>query len=102
MHWLRGPAQEEAAAISWGLARQADVSPGESQRRVNGRSGHWPAPMSRRQFGQTLFERKALRLRMADLQARVDLLRYALHGIAEQGRLELHGGSSQSHRRPAQ
>lgn len=45
--------------------------------------------MSRRQFGQTLFEHQALRLRMADLQARVDLLRYALHGIAEQGRLEL-------------
>lgn len=41
--------------------------------------------MSRRQFGQTLFEHQALRLRMADLQARVDLLRYALHGIAEQG-----------------
>lgn len=30
-----------------------------------------------------------MRLRIADLQARVDLLRYALHGIAAQGRLDL-------------
>lgn len=57
--------------------------------------------MSRRQFGQTLFEHQALRLRMADLQARVDLLRYALHGIAEQETGTAHGGSGQSHRRPA-
>jgi hypothetical protein len=45
--------------------------------------------MTRRQFGQTLFEHQALRLRMADLQARVDQLSYALHGIAARGRLDL-------------
>jgi acyl-ACP dehydrogenase len=45
--------------------------------------------MKRRQFGQMLFEHQALRMRMADLQARVDLLRYGLAGIAAQGRLDL-------------
>lgn len=57
--------------------------------------------MSRRQFGQTLFEHQALRLRMADLQARVDLLRYALHGIAEQGDWNCARRQRSSHRRPA-
>ncbi|GAB4918917.1 hypothetical protein MAHJHV28_29800 [Mycobacterium avium subsp. hominissuis] len=45
--------------------------------------------MTRRQFGRTLFEHQALRLRMADLQARVDLLQHGLNGIAAQGRLDL-------------
>lgn len=45
--------------------------------------------MERKQFGRTLFEHQALRLRVADLQARVDLLRHALAGIAAQGTLDL-------------
>ncbi|MFE3757742.1 acyl-CoA dehydrogenase family protein [Nocardia tengchongensis] len=38
--------------------------------------------MRRTQFGKTLFEHQALRLRFADLQARLDVLRYALRGLA--------------------
>ncbi len=45
--------------------------------------------MTRRQFGHTLFEHQALRLRIADLAARVDLLRHGLAGIAATGRLDL-------------
>ncbi len=48
----------------------------------------------RRQFGATLFEHQALRLRMADLQARVDLLRHGLNGIAAQGRLDLRAAAA--------
>ena len=50
--------------------------------------------MKRRQFGQTLFEHQALRMRMADLQARVDLLRYGLAGIAAQGRLDMRAAAA--------
>jgi acyl-ACP dehydrogenase len=41
--------------------------------------------MRRKQFGRTLFEHQALRLRFADLRARVDTLRYALKGFAAEG-----------------
>ncbi|TXB87144.1 acyl-CoA dehydrogenase family protein, partial [Mycobacterium tuberculosis] len=78
------------AAISWGLAHERMSIAGQIAASCQRAIGITLARMmSRRQFGQTLFEHQALRLRMADLQARVDLLRYALHGIAEQGRLEL-------------
>ena len=50
--------------------------------------------MKRRQFGQMLFEHQALRMRMADLQARVDLLRYGLAGIAAQDRLDLRAAAA--------
>ncbi|ODR10016.1 acyl-CoA dehydrogenase [Mycobacterium sherrisii] len=78
------------AAISWGLAHERMSIAGQvaaSCQRVIGIT--LARMMVRRQFGQTLFEHQALRLRMADLQARVDQLRYALHGIAAQGRLDL-------------
>jgi alkylation response protein AidB-like acyl-CoA dehydrogenase len=78
------------AAISWGLAHERMSIAGQiaaSCQRVIGIT--LARMMTRRQFGQTLFEHQALRLRMADLQARVDQLRYALHGIAAQGRLDL-------------
>ncbi|OBA63296.1 acyl-CoA dehydrogenase [Mycobacterium sp. 1100029.7] len=78
------------AAISWGLAHERMSIAGQiaaSCQRVIGIT--LARMMNRRQFGQTLFEHQALRLRMADLQARVDQLRYALHGIAAQGRLDL-------------
>ncbi|SPM35674.1 Acyl-CoA dehydrogenase related to the alkylation response protein AidB [Mycobacterium rhizamassiliense] len=78
------------AAISWGLAHERMSIAGQvaaSCQRVIGIT--LARMMNRRQFGHTLFEHQALRLRMADLQARVDQLRYALHGIAVQGRLDL-------------
>jgi alkylation response protein AidB-like acyl-CoA dehydrogenase len=78
------------AAISWGLAHERMSIAGQiaaSCQRVIGIT--LARMMTRRQFGQTLFEHQALRLRMADLQARVDQLGYALHGIAAQGRLDL-------------
>jgi alkylation response protein AidB-like acyl-CoA dehydrogenase len=78
------------AAISWGLAHERMSIAGQiaaSCQRVIGIT--LARMMTRRQFGQTLFEHQALRLRMADLQARVDQLRYALHGIAALGRLDL-------------
>ena len=78
------------AAISWGLAHERMSIAGQiaaSCQRVIGIT--LARMMTRRQFGQTLFEHQALRLRMADLQARVDQLSYALHGIAARGRLDL-------------
>jgi alkylation response protein AidB-like acyl-CoA dehydrogenase len=78
------------AAISWGLAHERMSIAGQiaaSCQRVIGIT--LARMMNRRQFGHTLFEHQALRLRIADLQARVDQLRYALHGIAAQGRLDL-------------
>jgi acyl-ACP dehydrogenase len=78
------------AAISWGLAHERMSIAGQiaaSCQRIIGIT--LARMMTRRQFGNTLFEHQALRLRMADLQARVDQLRYALHGIAATGRLDL-------------
>ena len=78
------------AAISWGLAHERMSIAGQIAASCQRAIGITVARMmTRRQFGQTLFEHQALRLRMADLQARVDLLRHALHGIAAQGRLDL-------------
>ncbi|HEY0226683.1 MAG TPA: mycobactin biosynthesis acyl-ACP dehydrogenase MbtN [Mycobacterium sp.] len=78
------------AAISWGLAHERMSIAGQIASSCQRAIGITLARMmTRRQFGQTLFEHQALRLRMADLQARVDQLRYALHGIAAQGRLDL-------------
>ncbi|SOX55318.1 acyl-CoA dehydrogenase, partial [Mycobacterium ahvazicum] len=78
------------AAISWGLAHERMSIAGQiaaSCQRVIGIT--LARMMNRRQFGNTLLEHQALRLRMADLQARVDQLRFALHGIAAAGRLDL-------------
>lgn len=78
------------AAISWGLAHERMSIAGQVAASCQRAIGITLARMmSRRQFGHTLYEHQALRLRMADLQARVDLLRHALHGIAAQGRLDL-------------
>jgi alkylation response protein AidB-like acyl-CoA dehydrogenase len=78
------------AAISWGLAQERMSVAGlisTSAQRVIGIT--LARMMTRRQFGQTLYEHQALRLRIADLQARVDMLRYALDGIAATGKLDL-------------
>lgn len=78
------------AAISWGLAHERMSIAGQIAASCQRAIGITLARMmTRRQFGHTLFEHQALRLRMADLQARVDLLRHGLHGIAAQGRLDL-------------
>jgi alkylation response protein AidB-like acyl-CoA dehydrogenase len=83
------------AAISWGLAHErlsiAGQVAGASQRVIGITLARM---MSRRQFGHTLYEHQALRMRMADLQARVDMLRYALAGIAAQGRLDLRAAAA--------
>lgn len=78
------------AAISWGLAHERMSIAGQIAASCQRAIGITLARMmTRRQFGCTLFEHQALRLRMADLQARVDVLRHALNGIAAQGRLDL-------------
>jgi acyl-ACP dehydrogenase len=78
------------AAISWGLAQERMSVAGlvsTFAQRVIGIT--LARMMTRRQFGNTLYEHQALRLRMADLQARVDMLRFALDGISATGKLDL-------------
>lgn len=78
------------AAISWGLAHERMSIAGQIAASCQRAIGITLARMmTRRQFGRTLFEHQALRLRLADLQARVDLLQHGLNGIAAQGRLDL-------------
>ncbi|WP_422748724.1 mycobactin biosynthesis acyl-ACP dehydrogenase MbtN [Mycobacterium sp. WMMD1722] len=83
------------AAISWALAHErlsiAGQVAGASQRVIGITLARM---MRRRQFGHTLYEHQALRMRMADLQARVDMLRYALAGIAAEGRLDLRSAAA--------
>jgi acyl-ACP dehydrogenase len=78
------------AAISWGLAHERMSIAGQIASAYQLAIGITLARMmNRRQFGATLFEHQALRMRMADLQARVELLSYGLAGIAAEGRLDL-------------
>jgi acyl-ACP dehydrogenase len=78
------------AAISWGLAHERMSIAGQVASSCQRVLGVTHARMvKRRQFGATLFEHQALRMRMADMQARVDLLRHALNGIAATGKLDL-------------
>ncbi|AQA01217.1 acyl-CoA dehydrogenase [Mycobacterium sp. MS1601] len=83
------------AAISWGLAHERMSVAGQVASSCQRILGITHARMvQRRQFGATLFEHQALRLRMADLQARVDLLRHGLTGIAAQGKLDLRASAA--------
>lgn len=83
------------AAISWGLAHERMSIAGQVASSCQRVLGVTHARMvQRRQFGATLFEHQALRLRMADLQSRVDLLRHGLNGIAAQGRLDLRSAAA--------
>ncbi|WP_197380734.1 mycobactin biosynthesis acyl-ACP dehydrogenase MbtN [Mycolicibacterium mengxianglii] len=83
------------AAISWGLAHERMSIAGQVASSCQKVLGVTHARMmQRRQFGATLFEHQALRLRMADLQARVDLLRHGLNGIAAQGKLDLRAAAA--------
>ncbi|WP_321540910.1 mycobactin biosynthesis acyl-ACP dehydrogenase MbtN [Mycolicibacter heraklionensis] len=78
------------AAISWGLAHERMSIAGQVASSTQKILGITHARMMHRtQFGATLFEHQALRLRMADLQARVDLLRHGLNGFAAGGKLDL-------------
>lgn len=83
------------AVISWGLAHERMSIAGQVAASCQRILGVTHARMTqRRQFGATLFEHQALRMRMADLQARVDLLRHALRGIAAQGELDLRSAAA--------
>jgi alkylation response protein AidB-like acyl-CoA dehydrogenase len=83
------------AAISWGLAHERMSIAGQVASSCQLVLGVTHARMvNRRQFGATLFEHQALRMRMADLQARVDLLRHGLGGIAAEGRLDLRAAAA--------
>ncbi|OZF26284.1 acyl-CoA dehydrogenase family protein [Rhodococcus sp. 14-2483-1-2] len=78
------------AAVSWGLAHERLSIAGQVAASCNHVLGITLARMkSRTQFGQRLFDHQALRFRVADLQARVDILRYALNGVAAEGKLDL-------------
>ncbi|OHV04415.1 mycobactin biosynthesis acyl-ACP dehydrogenase MbtN [Mycobacterium talmoniae] len=83
------------AAISWGLAHERMSIAGQVAASCQVVLGVTHARMvNRRQFGATLFEHQALRMRVADLQARVDLLRHGLNGIAAEGRLDLRAAAA--------
>lgn len=83
------------AAISWGLAHERMSIAGQvASSTARMISITLARMMSRRQFGNTLFEHQALRMRMADLQARVDLLRYGLLGLAATGKLDLRAAAA--------
>lgn len=78
------------AAISWGLAHERMSVAGQVASNCQRLLGITLARMmNRSQFGHTLYEHQALRMRVADLQARVDVLRYALLGIAAGKTLDL-------------
>lgn len=78
------------AAISWSLAHERMSIAGQVASSCQKVIGITHARMvNRRQFGATLFEHQALRMRIADLQARVDLLRHGLTGVAATGKLDL-------------
>jgi alkylation response protein AidB-like acyl-CoA dehydrogenase len=83
------------AAISWGLAHERLSIAGQVAAGCQRIIGITLARMmKRRQFGQTLYQHQALRMRIADLQARVDMLRYSLAGIAAEGRLDLRAAAA--------
>jgi alkylation response protein AidB-like acyl-CoA dehydrogenase len=83
------------AAISWGLAHERLSIAGQVSSACQRVLGITLARMmKRRQFGHTLYEHQALRMRMADLQARVDLLRYGLDGIAAAGKLDMRAAAA--------
>jgi acyl-ACP dehydrogenase len=74
------------AAISWGLAHERLSVAGQVVGACDLAIGVTVARMKQReQFGVPLFDHQALRLRIADLHARVDVLRWALRGIAGDG-----------------
>ncbi|MFC3961874.1 acyl-CoA dehydrogenase family protein [Nocardia jiangsuensis] len=78
------------AVISWGLAHERYSVAGQIAAACESMLGITHARMlDRTQFGKRLFDHQALRLRLADLRARTDLLRYALAGVAAEGKIDL-------------
>lgn len=78
------------AAISWSLAHERLSIAAQVTALCRWALGITLARMADRvQFGRRLYEHQALRLRIADLQSRVDLLMYSLDGIAATNRLDL-------------
>lgn len=78
------------AVISWGLAHERYSVAGQIAANCEAMIGVTLARMMHRsQFGKRLFDHQALRLRIADLQSRVDLLRYGLAGVALEGKINL-------------
>lgn len=78
------------AVISWGLAHERLSVPAQIVAACDVMLGVTLARMmDRTQFGTRLYDHQALRLRVADLQSRVDVLRHALDGVADTGRINL-------------
>lgn len=83
------------AVISWGLAHERYSVAGQIAASCDRMLGVTLARMyDRTQFDKRLYDHQALRLRIADLQSRVDLLRHALAGVAAQGRINLRTAAS--------
>ncbi|MCX6468401.1 MAG: acyl-CoA dehydrogenase family protein [Corynebacteriales bacterium] len=83
------------AMVSWGLAHERLSIAGQVAAACEMVLGVTVARMQdRTQFGNTLFEHQALRLRVADLHARVEMLRWSLHGVAAAGRLDVRTASA--------
>ncbi|MGW1738377.1 acyl-CoA dehydrogenase family protein [Nocardia sp. NPDC001965] len=75
-----------SAAMNWGLAHERLCIASHVVAVCEAAIGLTAARMHRRtQFGATLFEHQALRLRLADLQARVQVMRLALLGLSTAG-----------------
>ncbi|MGZ8178383.1 acyl-CoA dehydrogenase family protein [Williamsia sp. SKLECPSW1] len=83
------------AVVSWGLAHERLSIAAQVASACELVLGVTVARMRERtQFGQTLFDHQALRLRVADLHARVGMLRHAVAGIAATGRLDVRTASA--------
>lgn len=78
------------AVISWGLAHERYSVAAQIAAACEVMLGVTLARMMERtQFGKKLYDHQALRLRLADLQARVDVLSYSLDGVAAGGKINL-------------
>ncbi|MEQ1511849.1 MAG: acyl-CoA dehydrogenase family protein [Lysobacteraceae bacterium] len=70
------------AVLSWGLTHERFAIAAQVLGGCDLALGMTVARMKRREsFGVKLFDHQALRLRIADLQARVDMMRWGLHGL---------------------
>lgn len=83
------------AVVSWGLAHERLSIAAQVTSACELVLGVTVARMQdRTQFGHSLFDHQALRLRVADLHSRVTMLRHALSGIAAAGRLDVRTASA--------
>ncbi|WSY64491.1 acyl-CoA dehydrogenase family protein [Nocardia sp. NBC_00881] len=78
------------AAITWGLTHERLAIAAQVSGACDRVLGLTVARMMRReQFGKPLFDHQALRLRVADLHAKVAMLRLALQGIAAAEQIDI-------------